>query len=257
MNDIRMQSQFATINVCGEEIKFISIKHGDFFMPGKGRIVSLTKDYWLQETAVTQQQYRSVCGESPSHFKGSDLPVENVSWHDARSFCIRLNALLEKELPNGYRFDLPTGAQWEYACLAGTNGDYSFGKHISFNDANYDGRSYFLPKLLLQGIFGSKNTFRRTTLPVRSFPCNKFGLFEMHGNVCEWCRDPERFFEDKDVEFLAKGDAATNNASMALTKGGGWRSNWLQCACSCNNYHAITGKSDELGFRVAIVATKR
>ena len=107
------------------------------------------------------------------------------------------------------------------------------------------------------GIFGSKNTFRRRTLPVRSFPCNKFGLFEMHGNVCEWCRDPERFFEDKDVEFLAKGDAATNNASMALTKGGGWRSNWLQCACSCNNYHAITGKSDELGFRAAIVATKR
>lgn len=257
MNGITVLKDCISVEVCGEEIKFVSIKHGDFFMPGKGRTVSLVKDYWMQETAVTQQQYRAVCKEAPAYFKGNDLPVESVSWHEAKAFCTRLNALLEDSLPEGYSFDLPTGAQWEHACLAGNNSDYSFGKRISYKDANFDARSCLLPKLIFQGIFGPKDIFRRGTVPVKSFPSNKFGLFEMHGNVCEWCRDPERIFEDKDLEFLSKGDAATNNATMALVKGGGWRSNWLQCACSCNNYYSITCKSKELGFRVAIVSRKR
>ena len=89
--------------------------------------VTLTKDYWLGKFEVTQAQYEAIMGSNPSYFKDSNRPVEEVSWGDARAFCNKLNDLYAGKLPVGYKFDLPTDAQWEYACRAGTGTAFNNG----------------------------------------------------------------------------------------------------------------------------------
>ena len=139
---------------------------------------TLSQGFWLGKYAVTQGEYKRITGEKPSRFNGSDrLPVESVDWDDAMAYCEALNRKYVEQLPSGYRFSLPTEAQWEYACRAGTNTDYSFGDaenqlgHYGW----YDGNS------------GDK------THPVGEKRPNPWGLYDMHGNVLEWCLD---WYED-------------------------------------------------------------
>jgi Uncharacterized conserved protein len=115
-------------------------------------------------------------GNNPSRFKGDDRPVEQVSWNDAQEFIRKLN---RKEGTNKYR--LSTEAQWEYACRAGTTTPFYTGGCIFTNQANYNG-SYPMPGC-------SKGEYRKKTTEVASFPPNKWGLYDMHGNVWEWCHD--------------------------------------------------------------------
>lgn len=169
-------------------LQFVRIQSGRFTMgsppgqPGRqseetAHEVVLTRDFYLSVTEVTQRQWLAVMGSNPSTFSraGLDAPVEQVSWHEVQTFLERLNARSSK------RFRLPTEAEWEYACRAGTKTAYAFGDHLSTAQANYDGR------FLLPG--QAKGTFRGTTLPVRSFQPNAWGLYDMHGNVWEWCAD--------------------------------------------------------------------
>jgi formylglycine-generating enzyme required for sulfatase activity len=140
--------------------------------------------FWMAKTPITQAQWRTVASWprverdldlDPSHFKGDNRPVEQVSWHDAMEFCHRLSQR------TGKNYTLPSEAQWEYACRAGTTTPFHFEPTISTEVANYDG-NYIYDQ-------GSKGIYRKQTIDVASFPANGWGLHDMHGNVWEWCLD--------------------------------------------------------------------
>jgi uncharacterized protein (TIGR02996 family) len=131
---------------------------------------TLRRGFWLGTHPVTQGQWHAVLGHNPSKFRGRDLPVEQVSWGDCQGFCTGL----------GQRCRLPSEAEWEWACRAGTTTPFHFGETISTDQANYYGR-YVYGK-------GRKGALRYQTTPVGSFPPNAWGLYDLHGNVWEWCQ---------------------------------------------------------------------
>ncbi|MDP6190653.1 MAG: formylglycine-generating enzyme family protein, partial [Gammaproteobacteria bacterium] len=137
--------------------------------------VTLSQGFWLAETACTQELWQVVMGNNPSRFTDNlQNPVEQICWDDCQQFCQRANALLE-----GLQLRLPTEAQWEYACRAGTSTPFSFGEQITTGQANYDGNFPYTD--------GPKGEYRRQTVPVSEFEPNHWGLLQMHGNVWEWC----------------------------------------------------------------------
>ena len=157
-------------------MEFVLIRPGSFLMGSeKGRAdekpvakVAITKSFYFGKQEVTQEQWRAVMGSSPGYYKGTNLPVEQVSWNDCQNFLARL-----KEKVTGYQFSLPTEAQWEYACRAGTTTEYSFGD----GDANLGEYARFT---------GNAN---RQPHPVGEKKSNPRGLCDIHGNVWEWCQD--------------------------------------------------------------------
>jgi sulfatase modifying factor 1 len=139
--------------------------------------VTLTQGYWLADTACTQALWQAIMGENPAYFKDdANNPVESVSWDGVQQFIDKLNGLI----PN-LNVRLPTEAQWEYACRAGTTMPFSFGKDITPEQVNYNDKYPYAG--------GKKGFFRKKTVPVKSLPANPWGLYEMHGNVLEWCHD--------------------------------------------------------------------
>ena len=137
--------------------------------------VEITRGFYMSTTEVTQAQYRAIMRTNPSRRKGEDNPVEQVSWNDAVEFCRKLS---ENE---GRTYLLPTEAEWEYACRAGTTTPFYTGETISTSQANYEGNYVYGS--------GTKGVYRKSTIAVGSFPPNAFGLYDMHGNVYEWCQD--------------------------------------------------------------------
>jgi formylglycine-generating enzyme required for sulfatase activity len=184
--------------------------------------VEISKPFYLGVHEVTQGQYKKVMGSNPSYFssagtgKGkvagldtSDFPVENVSWEDAVEFCKKLSALpAEKGAGRTYR--LPTEAEWEYACRAGAadSSPYHFGNAISTATVNYGG---------FRGLGGSPGR----TCKVGSYKPNKFGLFDMHGNVWEWCSDwYERDYYGKSPKVDPQGPMM---GTQRVFRGGSWQ----------------------------------
>ena len=199
--------------------------------------VTLTKGYWLGATEVTQGQWQSVMGSNPSSFKGSNLPVEQVSWEDAMEFCRKLT---ERErasgrLPEGLAYTLPTESQWEYACRAGTTTRYSFGdSEMQLKEyANYE----YTPR------YGDKRT-----APVGSFKPNAWGLYDMHGNVCEWCSDRYGDYPSGSVT----DPTGANSGSLRVNRGGSWFSGARNCRSADRNWSAPGNRFDYLGFRLAL-----
>jgi formylglycine-generating enzyme required for sulfatase activity len=179
-----------------ELIKMISIPQGEFLMGSPAREIGRyddegpqhlvrVRDFYIAQTPITQAQWRAVANlpqegkllnPNPSSFKGDKRPVEQVSWQDALEFCARLSR------HTGKNYRLPSEAEWEYACRAGTKTPFYFGHTISTDSANYDG-NYVYGK-------GKKGQYRQETTEVGIFRPNNFGLYDMHGNVWEWCLDP-------------------------------------------------------------------
>jgi formylglycine-generating enzyme len=197
--------------------------------------VTLTKGFHLGVHQVTQAQWQAVMGGNPSYMKGeSNLPVENVSWDDCVAFC---EALGKKD---GKTYRLPTEAEWEYACRAGTTTPFHCGATISPDQANYNG-DYVYGN-------GKKGVYRQKTTPVGSFPANAWGLFDMHGNVWEWCADwfgPYPEGELTDPQGFIGGETR-------VLRGGSWSLNPGSCRSAYRSRGAPALRSSYCGCRVAL-----
>jgi len=195
--------------------------------------VTLTKGFYMGVYPVTQEQWQAVMGDNPSHFKVEhNLPVEQVSWNDCQEF---IKKLTEKD-NRAYR--LPTEAEWEFACRAGTTTPFYFGETISTDEANYDGNFTYGN--------GKKGKFREKTTPVGSFPANGFGLFDMHGNVFEWCQDWFGHYTQNDV-VDPRGPAS---GQEHVLRGGSWSDDPDFCRSAYRLGHVPGYRNRYYGFRV-------
>jgi uncharacterized protein (TIGR02996 family) len=202
--------------------------------------VTLTQGFYLGIHAVTQAQWQAVMSNNPSRFKGrkrqdKNRPVEQVSWEDCQAFCTKLS---ERE---GKRYGLPSEAEWEYACRAGTTTPFFFGDTLSTDQANYDG-NYPYNK-------GGKGVYRKRTTPVGSFPPNAWGLFDMHGNIWEWCQDEYISHEYQNTKSIL--DTENTDESACVLRGGSWNGFARDCRAADRGRIAPSVGYDVSGFRVA------
>jgi len=196
--------------------------------------VTLTKDFYIGRTEVTQAQWMAVMGANPSQFKGDDLPVEYVTWNDAMSFCEKLNAT--GKAPDRWMFTLPTETQWEYAAKGGKKSKgYKYSGSDKLGDvAWYDGNS------------DSK------THPVKQKTPNELGLYDMSGNVFEWCLDDWKEPSDRLTAEFTRGN---NPYGSRVLRGGSWRGAHFFCRSTYRfDLDILWGGQDScIGFRVALV----
>jgi formylglycine-generating enzyme required for sulfatase activity len=210
------------------------------------------KPFYLGKFVVTQAQWRLVhalpqvknyFGIAPSRFKGDNRPVEQVSWSEAVEFCARLSRY------TGRQYRLPSESEWEYACRAGTTTIFHTGQAITSDLANYADQ--------IVDKFGVKAGFRQQTTDVDSFPPNAFGLYDMHGNVQEWCADC--WHENYDGAPNAGSVWRENGSKLRVVRGGAWKYD-LRCSRSASrsSFHSSEfesvgiSKFETVGFRVAL-----
>ena len=200
--------------------------------------VTISRGFWLADSACTQALWQAVMGNNPSLFKDDpQQPVEQVSWHDVQAFLQRLQELLP-----GCQVDLPSEAEWEYACRAGTQSPFSFGANINPQQVNYNGE-YPYPG-------GEKVEYRAKTVPVKSLPANPWGLYEMHGNVYEWCKDGQRTY-DEQAQIDPLGPMTGDDNPRCL-RGGSWI-DYAWRARSANRYADQPGYAiRDVGFRFCL-----
>jgi formylglycine-generating enzyme required for sulfatase activity/uncharacterized caspase-like protein len=193
---------------------------------------------------VTQAQWRVVAAlpqmkiglnADPANFKGDNRPVEQVSWHEAVEFCQRLS------VATGHQYRLPSEAEWEYACRAGTMTEFYFGETITTDLAKYNGNETYGT--------GPKGIYREQTTDVGSFPPNAYGLYDIHGNVWEWCLD---HWHDDFREAPTDGSAwvAGGYSDRRLIRGGSWHSNPAYCRAALRYNYDPAARAYNLGFRV-------
>jgi formylglycine-generating enzyme required for sulfatase activity len=225
-------------------MKLIYVPPGEFAMgsppdePGResGETqtrVRLTRGYYLAATEVTQTQWQIVMSDNPSFTKGPDLPVENVSYIKTVEFC---EALSRKE---GRKYRLPTEAEWEYACRAGTTTPFWTGKALTTDQANFDGT------MLEPNAPPGKD--RVLTTPAASFPPNPWGFCDMHGNVWEWCAN---FYGAYPGGEVADPAGPATGTLMAL-RGGSWRSKAADCRSASRYKDQPASAAKHVGFRSA------
>ncbi|MDR0878118.1 MAG: SUMF1/EgtB/PvdO family nonheme iron enzyme [Treponema sp.] len=229
---------------------FVRIQGGTFTMGSPASEKDLDSDeiqhqvtvssFYMGKYEVTQKEWTAVMGTNPSNFKGDNLPVETVSWLDAVNYCnkrsqyeglspaytINGENVIWNWGANGYR--LPTEAEWEYACRAGSTGPFSTGNNITTGQANYNG------------------TYRKKTTAVGSFSPNAWGLYDMHGNVWEWCWD---WYGAYSAGSQADPAGASSGSDRVL-RGGSWGDDAQSMRSSYRNYGYPGGRGNFSGFRI-------
>jgi serine/threonine protein kinase len=229
----------------GYGVEMVWIEPGEFMMGERSvHQVHITEGFWLGSYEVTQSQWESVMGFNPSKFRNADgnTPIDQVSWSDAIDFCTILTEIEHDagRLPKDYEYSLPTEAQWEYACKAGRNSFFSFGDRIDSSLANFNGNYPFGG--------GRKGDYRQKPLPVGSFTPNGWGLYDMHGNVSEWCYDWYGKYNLRDT----KDPTGAKKGSGHVTRGGAWHSDGESCTSGARDYEKTESKNSYLGFRLAL-----
>jgi formylglycine-generating enzyme required for sulfatase activity len=211
--------------------------------------------FWMGKYPVTQAQYQSIMGNNPAKFKGNNRPVENVSWHEAMEFCDRLSEKL------GQPYTLPSEAQWEYACRAGTTTPFHFGETITTDLANYRGSDWEYEGKTYPGFYGQgpRGAFREQTTEVGSFSPNGFGLYDMHGNVWEWCLDHYHYHYNYNYSGAPTDGSAWvtgGDSSYRILRGGSWGADPWYCRCASRIVNLPDGRNDFDGFRVVSVSPR-
>ena len=211
--------------------------------------------FFVGKYPITQAQWKAVAAlprvnrdlkPDPFYFKGYNRPVENVSWYDAVEFCARLSNHTGKE------YCLPSEAQWEYACRAGTTTPFHFGETITSELVNYNAKYTYGN--------GSKGIYREKTTPLGSFDvANAFGLYDMHGNVWEWCLDDwHSDYNGAPIDgsaWLSENDNLSQATGRAVLRGGSWGNIPDDCRCAYRNFSDRSVGHDDffdlnVGFRV-------
>jgi formylglycine-generating enzyme required for sulfatase activity/predicted Ser/Thr protein kinase len=257
VNRIRGRTKFFTekLGNNGIVLEMVAIAGGEFLMGSSRdepeRYHSETpqhtvtiQPFFMGKYLVTQSQWKAVAAfekvniqlnPEASHFKGANRPVEQVSWDEAGEFCARLAQV------TGRPYRLPTEAEWEYACRAGTTTPFYFGETITTDLANYNGNYAYAS--------GTKGEFRGQTTDVGKFPANPFGLFDMHGNTWEWCQDS---WHKNYKGAPADGSVWMSDNHTRLLRGGSWNMNPWNCRSAVRNCNARDNKYINVGFRVVL-----
>jgi formylglycine-generating enzyme required for sulfatase activity len=183
---------------------------------------------------VTQAEWQAVMGTNPSSFRGPNLPVETVSWNEAMAYCAALTARERAagRLPSGYQYRLPTEAEWEYCCRAGTTTEWSVGASLNCGQANYN------------------RCAGRTTTIVGSYSPNSWGLHDMHGNVWEWCLDA--WDRSANYPAAAVSDPYVRSGPFRVARSGAWHNSASECRSAIRYGYdpGFRGYAD--GFRVVL-----
>jgi uncharacterized protein (TIGR02996 family) len=199
--------------------------------------VTVTAGYYLGIHPVTQAQWTAVMGAEPSHFKGLNRPVEQVSWDQCQEFCVKLTA----HAGGAATVRLPTEAEWECACRAGTTTHFHFGDVPSTDRFNYNGTS--------QWNRSKKGTNRKQTTDVGSFAPNPWGLYDLHGNVWEWCADASApYTSDKQLDPVGKSEGS--DIIYRVLRGGSWNYNPQVCRAAYRGSNAPASRINFVGVRV-------
>ena len=196
--------------------------------------VTLTKGFWIADTTVTQALWQVVMGDNPSEFKGDEHPVGNVSWEDAQAFIVKMNGM-KAEL----KLCLPMEAQWEYACRAGTTTPFSWGDQIDSSVINFDDNNPYDNE--------RKREYRKRTVAVKELPCNGWGLYQMHGNVWEWCQD---LYTNYQVNPINDRQSFETSVDRVL-RGGSWIDRDWSCRSANRHHHVPSIRFNNFGFRLA------
>jgi formylglycine-generating enzyme required for sulfatase activity len=258
--------------IAGVELDMVFIPGGTFQMgspetevdryPDESPVHPVTvPDFCMGKYPVTQAQWRAVANldsvkrplnTAPSYFQGDNLPVEEVSWLDAEEFCLRLSVQAKRE----YR--LPTEAEWEYACRAGKTDPFHFGKTISSKVANYRAQDWEIEDKTYSGKYGEGELgeFRERTTPVDFFDvANNYGLYDMHGNVWEWCQDHwHSSYSGAPSDASAWIDLKSEENEPRVLRGGSWDSNPSACRSAVRNIDSAINHYNNFGFRVVCPA---
>ena len=218
----------------GVMMEMIYVTPGSFMMGRNGgnpnsspaHKVTLTKGYWLGKYEVTQRQWKQMMGRNPSKFKGDDLPVDSISWDDCQSFITKVNARQSGEL-----IRLPTEAEWEYACRAGTDGDFG-------GTGNLDEMGWY------------KDNSGGKTHPAGEKRANDWGFYDMHGNVREWCNDRWGAYSRNDVS----DPAGSSSGDLRVSRGGHWDAPTGWCLSIQRWKEKTTFVGETYGFRLCMSA---
>jgi formylglycine-generating enzyme required for sulfatase activity len=194
------------------------------------------KSFAMGKFLITQGQWKAIMKKlPPCRFKGDDLPVERVSWEDAGEFCQRLSQ------KTGRSYHLPSETQWEYACRAGTSTPFSFGETLTTEIANYNGMHTFAKE--------PRGTYGHVTTPGGAFPPNPFGLYDMHGNLWEWCAD--NWLDDYSSSPRDSSAYQTHKDPYRVARGGSWHEPPDLCRSATRIRFNQSDAEEVIGFRVA------
>jgi formylglycine-generating enzyme required for sulfatase activity len=196
--------------------------------------VTLSQGFWLADCCVTQALWQAAMGNNPSYFKGDDCPVERVSWNAAQAFISKLN-----ELKPELQLCLPTEAQWEYACRAGTKTPFSFGEQIDASQVNFDGNYPYNN--------GKNSEYREQTVAVKGLPPNAWGLYALHGNVWEWCQDWYGEYPSQ----VVTDPSGPESGGLRVLRGGSWYYNGRGCRSAYRYSSGPDDANNGIGFRLA------